>query len=293
MTPAASPFWQNAFLVAVLVAFGWCVWNGWRLGIVRALWSILAMSVAGVAGVFVGTLVGGVALAVIPSFSAMVGVAAGALTALFAYLACSFVGGLLFKRTSQQPTATLRLGFGLGGAALGAVSGLFLFWAALLFVRGLGGLCEGTVAGQDDFYALPIPEPAARTLVRLKKSVEAGDTGRVLDSLDVMPEEFYRVIGKFGRLAADPEAVQRFADEPEIAQVLADTRFADLIRDPEVQEIVRSRHSEALLGNSKMLQAMKDPGLLAKLQKIDIEKALDRALSPPKPAATPAPTPTL
>jgi len=286
MMPDASPFWQNAFLVGVFVVFGWFVWNGWRLGVIRMLWSILAMSAACVVGMVAGLVVGGLALAVSPMASTMAGMAAGALAMLVVYIAGSFVGGLLFKRTSQQPTSVLRLGMGLGGAAIGLVFGLFTLWAALLFVRGMGGICEGTIANANGMYSLPLPEPVARTLVKLKKSVEAGDTGRIFESVDVMPREFYWMMDKFGKLVADPEAMRRFIAYPEVHEVLADPQFLALIRDPEIQEIVRSHDSGSLMSHPKMLQAVKDTGLLAKLQKIDINKALDYALA--KPAATPA-----
>jgi hypothetical protein len=291
MMPDASPFWQNAFLVGVFVIFGWCVWNGWRLGIVRVLWSILAMSAASVAAIVVMLFVGGIALKMVPTFSAMIATAAGALVALIIYLVGSFIGGLLFKRTAQQPTATLRLVFGFSGAAMGVVFGVCAFWAVLLFVRGLGGFCEGTVVGKNGVYALPMPEPAARALVKLKNSIEAGDTGKILDAIDVMPPEFYRIMDKFGRLIADPEAMRRFITYPGVDEVIADTHFLELAHDPEVQDIVRSQNGGALIHHPKLVEAVKDPGLLAKLQKIDIEKALDYALNPPKPAITPAPVP--
>ena len=123
----------------------------------------------------------------------------------------------------------------------------------------------------------------------MRNSVEAGSTGRILDSIDVMPAEFYVVMDKFGKLIADPEAMRRFITYPGVNDVLADTHFLDLVHDPEVQEIVRSQNGSALIKHPKMLEAVKDPGLLAKLQKIDINKALDYALTPPKAGATPAP----
>jgi hypothetical protein len=291
MIPDASPFWQNAFLVGVFVIFGWGVWNGWRLGIVRALWSLLAMSAAGAAAVVAMMLVGGITLKVAPTFGAMVGTAAAALVALVIYFAVSFLGGLLFKRTAQQPTSALRLVYGLGGALLGAVFGVCVLWGVLLFVRGLGGFCEGTVASTDGIYTLPMPEPAARALVKLKKSIEAGGTGKILKSIDVMPAEFYEVLDKLGKLIADPEAMRRFITYPGVNDVLVDAHFLGLVQDPEVQEIARSQDGASLIKHPKMLEAVKDPGLLAKLQKIDINKALDYALTPPKAGATPAPTP--
>ncbi len=283
MVLEASPVWQNAFLVGVLAAAGWCVWSGWRMGIVRALFSLAGMLVACVVDILISVFVGAIAIAVAPIYGALAGVFAGALAALASYVLVMFLGALLFKRTAQQPTSLLRLIYGFGGAVVGVFVGVTVFWCALLFVRGTGGICEPSIEDRNGIYSLPIPKPVARALVKLKRSVEAGDTGKTIESLDVMPQEYYRIMEKFGRLLVDPGAVRRFVSYPGIYDVLVDMRFSELINDPEVQELARAQNATALIRNPKMLDAMKDPGLIGKLQKIDIEKALDYALSAPAP----------
>ena len=283
----ASPFWQNAFLVGVLVAVGWCIWSGWRSGLARGVVSIMGMVAGCFVGAVAGAAVGAIAGAAIPLYGGLIGMLVGVAAGLAAYVAVSFLGALLFKRTAQQPTAVLRLIYGLGGALIGIFVGVSVFWGALLFVRGIGGFCEATVRGKSGFYGLPIPAPAARAMVKLKLSVEAGETGKFLDSLDVMPAEYYRIMEKLGRLAADPAAARKFITYPGIEDVLKDLRFTDLTNDSEIQELARTQNAAALVRNPKMLDAVKDPGLIAKLQKIDIEKALDYALSPAAPKPTP------
>jgi hypothetical protein len=165
--------------------------------------------------------------------------------------------------------------------------GVSVLWSALLFVRSMGGLCEASVAAGDEFYRLPLPEPAARVLVKLRKSVEAGETGKFLESLDVMPPEFYHMLDRMGQLYANPEALQKFLSYPDIRAVLANTRFAELTQDAEIQDLARSQDTAALIRNPRMLAAVNDPGLIEKLQKIDIEKAFDYALGTPTPTPHP------
>ncbi|MDD5200262.1 MAG: hypothetical protein PHC88_10730 [Terrimicrobiaceae bacterium] len=289
MITEASPFWQNAFLVGVLVAIGWCVWNGWRIGVVRAAFSMAGLCAALIVGVGFGAAVGAVAGAIMPDIGGIFGVLAGVVGGLVVYAIVLFLSGLLFKRTAQQGTSLVRLAYGAGGALVGAFVGVSVLWGALLFVRALGGFCEASVEGRGKFYALPFPKPVAGALVKLKKSVVAGETGKVLESIDPMPPEFYRVFDKLGRVVANPEAVRRFVTNPAIQDVLADTRFNELTRDPEVQDLAHSQDATALFRNPRMLEAVKDPRLIAKLQKIDIEKALDYALAAPTPAPRKSP----
>jgi hypothetical protein len=286
----ASPFWQNAFLVAVLVAVGWSVWNGWRIGLVRALVSMVGLLLSCLVGFGIGVAVGTIAGVASPRYGAVIGLLAGTVAGLVTCGGVSFVNGLLFKRTAQQPSSALRLVYGGGGALIGLFVGISVLWAALLFVRGMGGFCEASVEGKGDFYALPMPEPAAQALVKLKNSVEAGETGKFLKSVDSMPSEYYRLLERSGRLVADPAAMRKFLEYPAIQEVLADTRFLELAHDPEVQDLGRSQNSTALMAHPKLLDAVKDPGLLAKLQKIDIEKALDYALEAPSPTPSARPT---
>ncbi len=288
MMPDASPFWQNAFLVGVLVALGWCIWSGWRMGVVRAAVSLIGMFVAGAIGVAVGMAAGAVAGAAAPLYGGMLGLASGVVVGLMAYGAISFLSALLFKRTAQQRTQILRLFYGGGGATIGAFIGISVLWGALLFVRGLGGFCEASVSGPEDFYRLPMPEPAAQALVKMKKSIEAGGTGEFLASIDVMPPEFYRVFDRFGQLAANPDALRKFLTHPDVQNVIADPQFLQLVRDPEIQEMAQANRTIQLLKDPRMHGAAADPGLIEKLQKIDIEKVFDYALGTPGAPDTPA-----
>src|SRR5437773_7794457 len=56
----------------------------------------------------------------------------GALLALVVYGVIASLGSLLFKRTSQHPSGTVRLVYGFSGALTGIVFGLFFFWLILV-----------------------------------------------------------------------------------------------------------------------------------------------------------------
>jgi hypothetical protein len=181
------------------------------------------------------------------------------------------------------------MGYGLGGAAIGLFVGVSVFWCAMLLFRGIGGLCEASVVAGGDDYRMPmIPEPAARVLVKMKTSIEAGGTGTALTSLDVVPSSYYRILEKFGKLLTNPEAAVRFVSYPGVYDLFTKMGVIDVEGDPTVGAIVRERNAE-LLRNPELRQsaAKKDGSLIAALQKLDIEKALDYALTPPKPTPVP------
>lgn len=283
----ASPFWQTAFLVFVLVAVGWCVWNGWRVGVVRAAFSMVGLLVGCLVGMGVGTAVGAVVGAAAPVYGGILGIVVGTVAGLAAYVGVAFLSALLFKRTAQQRTTLLRLIYGGGGALIGVFAGVSVLWGALFFVRGFGGVLETSVEGRSGSNPFPIPEPVARGLVKLKRSVEIGDTGRFLESIDVMPKEFYRTLDKAGAVVSRPAALRRFFEYPPIIEIMRDPKIVAITYDSNVADATREQQVAALLRNPKIIQAVNDPGLIGKLQKIDIEKALDYALRPPAPKNTP------
>lgn len=280
--PEASPFWQNAFLVWVIVCIGWSMWSGWRTGVVRAAISLGGMFVAYFAGVAVAAVVPALIGWLIPLPGALVGGVCGSIAGVLVYVVLWFLGALLFKRTAQQATAPLRLIYGAGGALLGAVFGVFVVWAVMLFVRGVGGFLEARFEpGVSD---VPKSNAVITSIVKLKRSIEAGDTGKLLESFDPMPESFYRIVDKFGRVSVNPAAAERLLQYPEIVAVMNDPKIVAITNesaDPSVK-------MDVLSVNRRLTEAFSDPALIAKMQKIDIEKALDFALKEPAPgSATP------
>ncbi len=281
MMPEASPFWQNAFLVGIVVVMGWSIWSGWRAGIVRTAVALGGMFAGGAAGMAVGGSLGPLLGKVLPLPGLVLGVIVGLGIGIAIYAVVRFLGALLFKRTAQQKSLPLRLVYGGGGGLVGAFVGLTVIWGVLLFVRGLGGFYQGAFEPTARHSPLPPPNAAEAALVKLKRSVEAGSTGRKLAAIDVMPAEYYRIFDKLGRVTAQPEAARRLMDFPEIRAVMNDPLILAITADPDAADAARLQNYGALMKNQTLLHAANDPALIAKLQKIDIEKALDYALAPP------------
>ncbi len=279
--PEGSPFYSTAFLVWTLVTILWSTYVGWRKGIVRS-----ALSLAGMfAGLFVGLAVSGVAPAVlgwaIPVPAIVIGAVTGFVAGVGVWIGVAVLGAVLFKRTEHQRSFLLRLVYGGGGAAVGLFFGLTLVWGALFFVRGLGAFAEPRFGDVAKYYGVPQPSWLEAVTVRVNDSIKEGSVGSALKAIDPMPESTYRVMGKLGQVASDPSALQRLLDQPEIRAITGDDAFVDLAADASVNEAARSGKVERLLTNEKLLAAANDPGLVGKLQKIELEPVLDRALELP------------
>lgn len=214
----------------------------------------------------------------IPVPPVVIGAVAGLVAGIGVWIGVMVFGAVLFKRTEHQRSFVLRLVYGGGGAAIGFFFGLTLVWGALFFVRGLGAFAEPRFGDVAIYYGVPQPSWLEGIAVQVKDSIDQGSVGGALKSIDPMPESTYRVMGKLGRVASDPSALQRLLDQPEIRAITGDEAFVELAGDEGVTDAARSGKVEQLLTNEKLLAAARDPGLVGKLQKIELEPVLDRAL---------------
>ncbi len=285
--PEGSPFYANVFLIWTIVTILWSTWVGWRKGLVRS-----ALSLGGMfAGLFVGLAVSGVAPTLIgwmlPVPPVVIGAVAGIVAGVGVWIGIAVLGAVLFKRTEHQRSFLLRLVYGGGGAVVGCFFGLTLVWGALFFVRGVGAFAEPRFGDVARYYGVPKPSWVEEVAVRVKESVDEGSMGSALKAIDPMPESTYRLMGKVGRLAADPSALQRLLDQPEIRVITGDETFVELAEDQGVTAAARSGQVDELLTNEKLLAAASDPDLIGKLRKIELEPLLDRVLAdqPPPPGA--------
>ncbi len=69
----------------------------------------------------------------------------GALLAMIVYGVISSLGSILFKRTAQQSSGTVRFAFGLSGALVGLCFGAFFLWLILVGIRSMGSIAEAQV----------------------------------------------------------------------------------------------------------------------------------------------------
>ena len=145
MNPQAALF----AVAAVIVVFK--AWHGWRIGVVRQVAGLVAMVAAVLAAMFAGPFVAPLLVNVpqIPEAArAQVG---GVALGLLLYLAITLVSAVVFKKTEHQSVGVIRFGYGLAGAAVGAVTGLvfaaFLV-GAFLIATGGSEIAEHMRAGE-------------------------------------------------------------------------------------------------------------------------------------------------
>ncbi len=276
--PEGSSIYSSAFLIWTILTIAWSTWVGWKRGVVRSIVSLAGM----LAGFFAGMAAAGVVAPLlgwlIPVPAVVIGVVVGLVVGIGVWAVIAIFGAILFKTTEHQGSFLLRLFYGGGGAVIGVLLGLTWVWGALFLVRGLGAFSEPRFGDVAKYYGVPEPGFLEEMAVRINQSIEVGSVGHVLEAMDPMPESTYRMMGKVGRLASDPSALQRLLDQPQIRELTGDETFVELAADDGVNAAARSGEVKNLLTNEKLLRAASDPGLIEKMRAIDFEAALDGAL---------------
>lgn len=130
-------------IAALIVALK--TWHGWRIGMVRQAIGLGALVVAVFAGVIGAPMVEPMIGPLLAVPDAARGPIAGVGLGVLVYLAITLTGAVLFKKTEHQTVGVIRLGYGFGGAVLGAVVGLLLatvMLAAFLAANGKPEIAE-------------------------------------------------------------------------------------------------------------------------------------------------------
>jgi hypothetical protein len=273
---SASPFWQNALLYGASLFLLWEIYGGWRRGVIRSGLHFGAFVLSGFLGMMVGQAIAAVVAIVMPGVSFFAGLGVGLAVTLIVLAVCLFLSAILFKRTYQQPPGFVRTLFGLGGAFFGLLTGLFILWGTISLVRASGALAQSSMAGRK-----PKDAPAlAQGLATLKKSLEMGSIGKLVKSVDILPNEAYDHMVRLSKLTADPNAMVRFLDYPSVMKIVAHPRIQAILQDPELVAASQKQDYAALLRNSTLMQAVSDPSLQKLVMSLDLQKALDYAMPP-------------
>jgi len=273
---SASPFWQNALLYGASLFLLWEIYGGWRRGVIRSGLHFGAFVLSGFLGMMVGQAIAAVVAIVMPGVSFFAGLGVGLAVTLIVLAVCLFLSAILFKRTYQQPPGFVRTLFGLGGAFFGLLTGLFILWGTISLVRASGALAQSSMAGRK-----PKDAPAlAQGLATLKKSLEMGSIGKLVKSVDILPNEAYDHMVRLSKLTADPNAMVRFLDYPGVMKIVAHPRIQAILQDPELVAASQKKDYAALLRNSALMQAVSDPSLQKLVMSLDLQKALDYAMPP-------------
>ena len=273
---SASPFWQNALLYGASLFLLWEIYGGWRRGVIRSGLHFGAFVLSGFLGMMVGQAIAAVVAIVMPGVSFFAGLGVGLAVTLIVLAVCLFLSAILFKRTYQQPPGFVRTLFGLGGAFFGLLTGLFILWGTISLVRASGALAQSSMAGRK-----PKDAPAlAQGLATLKESLEMGSIGKLVKSVDILPNEAYDHMVRLSKLTADPNAMVRFLDYPGVMKIVAHPRIQAILQDPELVAASQKKDYAALLRNSALMQAVSDPSLQKLVMSLDLQKALDYAMPP-------------
>lgn len=264
--------------------------RGWRLGIVRQVFDLLAI----VASIVAGYLLGGMAALFLKPLEfpdPVLHFFGSVVCGVGAYLLIKVGAAIVFKKTSQQSIRLVRYIFGSSGAVLGAVLGGVVLIVLAIGIRLAGSMAEGNKAlpkegassrgsGREAEPQLPLPPQWIIATVRLKEVLENGGTGALLKQLDPIPGTFYGILGKAGSVLSNPQATDRFLSFPSIKPLAESPKIAALRNDPNLVHAVQAGDYVALLRNPRVIDVINDPELASLLKHLEFGKALDYANAP-------------
>jgi len=273
---SASPFWQNALLYGASLFLLWEIYGGWRRGVIRSGLHFGAFVLSGFLGIMVGQAIAAVVAIVMPGVSFFAGLGVGLAVTLIVLAICLFLSAILFKRTYQQPPGFVRTMFGLGGAFFGLLTGVFILWGTVSLVRAAGALAQSSMAGRK----LKDAPALAQGLATLKESLEMGSIGKLVKSVDILPNEAYDHIVRLSKLTADPDAMVRFLDYPGVMKIVAHPRIQAILQDRDLIAASEKQDYAAILRNPALMKAVSDPSLQKLVMGLDLQKALDYAMPP-------------
>lgn len=283
---SGSSLWQTVFVSFAVLLVLFQVIHGWRLGLPRQLVRIGAIVAAYSAAIFGGSLTLPFLRPLLQLPDIVISALGGAVLALVVYLLINALGRILFKRTGQQQSGLVRLVYGVSGAVLGIFFGLFFIWLLATGIRSIGALAEAQVpvdqlprAGEVR-RAQPLraeEDSLARSIARMKRSIEMGPVGDVVRQTDVVPTGVYDTLTKTGQVLSRPERANRFFAYPGVEELVNTPQIEALRADPEIARMIEQGRLWELLRDERLIEAANDPELRRRLKNFDLNKALDYA----------------
>jgi hypothetical protein len=289
---AGSTLWQTVLRSVAVVLLLFEIIRGYRLGLPRQLMRGAAVIAAYAAAYFGGDLMLPLLRPALKWPDFIVSMIGGALLAIVVCSVIASLGTLLFKRTAQHASASVRLIYGFSGALTGIVFGLFFIWLLLVGIRSVGSVADAEVQAHPREENNPAPSARAEKhlslenldadslttfLARLKNSVELGKFGDVVKQTDFTPPALYQTLKDAGTVCANPESARRFLSFPGATELSEHPKIVALRNDPEVADLIRQGRVLELLQNRRVLEAANDPTLVEKVKRFDIKKALEYA----------------
>ncbi|MCA1658320.1 MAG: hypothetical protein LC627_03365 [Verrucomicrobiaceae bacterium] len=293
-----SALWQTVFISFAIVLLLLEVVRGWRLGILRQLMRGTAIIAAYAAGYFGGGLMVPLLRPILKWPDFVIAMIGGALLALIVYGVIASLGSILFKRTAQQSSGSVRLLYGLSGALTGLCFGAFFIWLIVVGIRSLGSIADAQVQARPPIEIAKIPAPHSQNssrpdelaalrnfdadslsafIARLKNSIELGAVGDVIKKTDVTPASVYETLNDVGTVIADPESARRFLSFPGAVELSEHPKIVALRNDREIADLIAQGRILELLHHPRLLEAANDPTLVERVKQFDLKKALEYA----------------
>lgn len=268
---AAAKDQTDQWILGGLALFAlFMLWRGWRLGFIRMVCNFLALIGAYLAGVFVAPYLAW-PLRFLGLPEPLLTLVAGIALGVLFYFLTRGLSALLFKRTAQQGFGPVRWVFGALGALLGLLQAVLILWIA-----GIGLKFVGTAAQNSE----SAHKATAKALAGAKQRLEDGSLGGVLQALDPVPDQYYRVTAKSMQLLCQPESLSRFAQTSFAKKLAKNPKVIALCKEPKNQSAIRELDFFELLKNPSFLGLLGDPAIRKSINAQDLEKALDEALGP-------------
>ncbi|MEO8207333.1 MAG: CvpA family protein [Chthoniobacterales bacterium] len=268
--------------------------RGWQKGVARCFVSLVALGFSSLAGYYFGTLAAPVLRGILPYPDFIIALVAGFIVALLVYISIWIFSIVLLKRTSHQKSGIIRFFYGIGGGVLGCFYGLLMLGAIISLFRVFGSYAESQANNDSGArkHALHSSPALDNQLVRIKKTLESGLSGSVVEKTDIIPAKLYDTLEKSGRVSANPEAISRFGNEPAVQKLKETPQVAAILNDAEFNEAAANRDFVQMLRNKNVIAAANDPEFRKLIMEFDLNKALDHALQkPPQKQKKPQPTP--
>jgi len=291
----AEPGWQYVFISLAVVIILLEIIHGWRLGLVRQLVRVIAIIVAYSCAFFGARATVPIMRSFFKLPDPILAVVGGAIMATILFVAINLTGAFLFRKTAQQESRLVRLIWGSTGAFLGILLGLFTIWLVFAGIRMVGSVAEArlrtqnvpmSVAGQPigaaqiqtESAVSPSPNPLMAMLANMRNSLEGGRVGEAVRTVDQLPPALYRMLEKAGEVASNVQSAERFLSFPGAREITEHPKVVALRNDPGAMELIAGGHVFELMKNQRMIEAMNDPALQARVKNFDLERALDYAL---------------
>jgi hypothetical protein len=267
--------WQTAAFVVAVVWLLVSAARGWGKGLMRQLVGVVALFAAGYLVLCYSGLLGEFLRPHLPGLFLLP--VAAVIIWVLSFNLIVLIGRLLFKRTKDCQSTSLRLIYGIGGGMIGLGYGLLFVWCVLIALKVIGQIAENQVGAQraknESSGVLVL------NMAKLKNSVELGAGRAVLDSIDPLPRRFYQDLDQYSRVIEDPEAIRKLLEYPGFRQVLESPQVLELKRDPQISADLKKGNIVGVFTNPKVIELLSDPQIQSAFTQGDLEAALNYALT--------------